>query len=125
MLRTFQFRLFPNAAQRPALEHVLADYCETYNAALQERRDAWRLERKSITYRKQQDELTAVPAIRCSHGGEDVPKTLAARRHDCPRCGLSLGRDHNAALNILALGMSPAGTSPQNLHMAQVRESCI
>jgi putative transposase len=58
MLRTFQFRLYPNATQRSALEFVLRDNAETYNAALQERRDAWRLERKAITYRMQQDELT-------------------------------------------------------------------
>jgi putative transposase len=58
MLRTFQFRLYPNATQRGALEFVLRDNCETYNAALAERRDAWKLERKAITYRMQQDELT-------------------------------------------------------------------
>jgi putative transposase len=58
MLRTFQFRLYPNAAQRAALEFVLRDNCETYNAALQERRDAWELERKAISYRMQQNELT-------------------------------------------------------------------
>jgi len=58
MLRTFQFRLRPNAAQTAALERILTDNCETYNAALQERRDAWRMARKSITYRDQQDELT-------------------------------------------------------------------
>lgn len=60
MLRTFQFRLLPNATQRRALEFVLRDNCETYNAALQERREAWKLERKSISYRMQQDELTAL-----------------------------------------------------------------
>jgi len=58
MLRTFQFRLYPNATQRAALEFVLRDNAETYNAALQERRDAWKLERKALTYRMQQDELT-------------------------------------------------------------------
>lgn len=58
MLRTFQFRLQPNATQRAALELVLQDNCETYNAALKERRDAWKLDRKAITYRMQQDELT-------------------------------------------------------------------
>ena len=58
MLRTFQFRLYPNATQRAALDFLLRDNAETYNAALQERRDAWKLERKAITYRMQQDELT-------------------------------------------------------------------
>ena len=32
--------------------------------------------------------------------GEKVPKKLWKREHNCPNCGLSLGRDHNAALNI-------------------------
>lgn len=58
MFRSFQLRLNPNKAQRAALEHVLADSCETYNAALQERRDAWKLQRKSISYFDQCAELT-------------------------------------------------------------------
>ena len=58
MLKTFQFRLRPNATQRAALEYILADSAETYNAALQERKEAWKLQRKSITYRDQQAELT-------------------------------------------------------------------
>ena len=58
MLRTFQFRLRPNAGQSALLERTLGDNCETYNAALQERRDAWKMCRESITYRNQQDELT-------------------------------------------------------------------
>jgi putative transposase len=37
----------------------------------------------------------------CSACGALVPKTLAERWHDCHACGLSLGRDHNAARNIL------------------------
>lgn len=50
-------------------------------------------------------------SIRCSGCGEPVPKTLADRQHNCV-CGVSLGRDHNAALNILALGNSAAGLVP-------------
>ncbi|WP_411289483.1 zinc ribbon domain-containing protein [Methanothrix sp.] len=34
-----------------------------------------------------------------------VPKTLEDRVHECPRCGIKLDRDHNAALNILTLGL--------------------
>lgn len=58
MLRTFQSRLHPNATQRAMLERILADNCETYNAALQERKEAYKLERKSISYYDQQAELT-------------------------------------------------------------------
>ncbi len=32
--------------------------------------------------------------------GEKVPKKLHIRWHDCPSCGCSLDRDHNAAINI-------------------------
>lgn len=42
----------------------------------------------------------------CSGCGELVPKRIWNRTHNCPKCGLSLGRDHNAALNILRLGES-------------------
>ena len=34
MLRTFQFRLLPNAGQVALLDRTLADNAETYNAAL-------------------------------------------------------------------------------------------
>lgn len=40
---------------------------------------------------------------RCSRCQNEVKKNLSVRWHDCPHCGLSLDRDHNAALNILAL----------------------
>jgi putative transposase len=45
---------------------------------------------------------------RCSACGEDVPKTLSQRWHDCPVCGLSPSRDENAARDILRLGLSLA-----------------
>lgn len=41
----------------------------------------------------------------CSGCGREVPKDLSVRRHDCPRCGLSLHRDENAARNVLARGL--------------------
>jgi len=41
----------------------------------------------------------------CSSCGELVPKRLSDRIHTCPRCGLVMGRDHNAARNILHRGL--------------------
>jgi putative transposase len=46
---------------------------------------------------------------KCSGCGEMVPKTLWERIHRCPRCGLVMGRDHNAAVNIEGLGLSLVG----------------
>jgi putative transposase len=45
----------------------------------------------------------------CSGCGREVSKGLSVRWHQCPfeDCGTSLHRDHNAALNILALGKHP------------------
>ena len=45
----------------------------------------------------------------CSGCGVIVPKTLADRVHQCPECGLVLDRDHNAARNILHLGVLAQG----------------
>jgi putative transposase len=42
----------------------------------------------------------------CSGCGEIVKKDLSERAHSCPSCGLILDRDHNAAKNIHALGLS-------------------
>lgn len=37
----------------------------------------------------------------CSSCGKRVKKPLSQRSHNCPYCGISLHRDHNAAKNIL------------------------
>jgi putative transposase len=42
---------------------------------------------------------------KCSQCSTMVPKTLAERTHACPNCGLELDRDHNAAKNIVTLGL--------------------
>lgn len=41
----------------------------------------------------------------CSGCGEIVKKELSERTHSCPFCDLVLDRDHNAAINILRLGL--------------------
>ena len=41
----------------------------------------------------------------CSACGTKVVKSLSTRTHNCGACGTILDRDHNAALNILAIGL--------------------
>jgi putative transposase len=62
--KTFKFRLYPTQAQREAIEGHLRLCCELYNAALQERRDAWKTSRVSIGFRQQSAQLSAVKAER-------------------------------------------------------------
>jgi len=45
----------------------------------------------------------------CSNCGKQVVKTLSQRTHHCGPCGTVLDRDHNAALNILAIGLNRVG----------------
>ncbi len=49
---------------------------------------------------------------RCSDCGAIVIKDLSERVHDCA-CGLVLDRDHNAAINILGLGLQAVGLNTQ------------
>ena len=50
----------------------------------------------------------------CSKCGHRQKKTLAVRTHACACCGLTLDRDHNAALNILRLGLQSLGRVPRS-----------
>jgi putative transposase len=52
---------------------------------------------------------------KCSGCGEMVTKPLAERVHMCPKCGLVLDRDINAARNTLALGPERALTETKPL----------
>ena len=62
--KTYKFRIFPTKAQVSKLENTL-DLCrETYNAALQERRDAWKLNRISISNQNQEKQLPELKKIR-------------------------------------------------------------
>lgn len=58
----YKFRAYPNAAQRRALEGQLSEACRLYNAALQERRDAWTMCRKRVSLRDQDRQLKHIRA---------------------------------------------------------------
>lgn len=57
MRRAFKFRLYPTKAQERVLDALLDGAHDLYNAALQQRRDAWSGQRKSINYLYQAAEL--------------------------------------------------------------------
>jgi len=62
--RAFKYRIYPSHAQQTRLEQTLGFCCELYNAGLQERRDAWRIARRSIGYKDQQNQLPDIKRIR-------------------------------------------------------------
>lgn len=47
--------------------------------------------------------------VNCSGCGTKVPKTLAVRLHECPKCNLEMDRDENAAINILHKALTAVG----------------
>ena len=55
--RAYKFLLRPTAHQRAALEACLEDTRQLYNAALEERREAWRMGRHQITFYSQDAQL--------------------------------------------------------------------
>lgn len=62
MRRTYKYRLYPTRNQTEALTAQLAEACRLYNAALQERRDAYTRARVSLTYYDQANQLKALRA---------------------------------------------------------------
>src|SRR5215510_853141 len=60
--KNFKYRLYPTAAQILALDGQLAEACRLYNAAVQERRYAYRISHKSINYYDQANQLKEIRA---------------------------------------------------------------
>jgi putative transposase len=62
--RTYRYRIYPTFRLRLALEAQLSFACQLYNAALEQRRYAWRGRHRSISLYEQFRELTAVRAAK-------------------------------------------------------------
>ncbi|MDF1482036.1 RNA-guided endonuclease InsQ/TnpB family protein [Extensimonas sp. H3M7-6] len=62
--RKVTFKLYPNAEQEKRLEAWVRLHCELYNAALQERIEAYRKAGKSISYYEQQNVLPEIKMAR-------------------------------------------------------------
>lgn len=61
--RTFRYRIYPTRAQVTAMSNVLRLCRELYNAALQERRDAWKCSRTPISFAGQSAQLPEIKQI--------------------------------------------------------------
>ena len=59
-LKAYKYRLYPNKKQAEKLQWTLDRARELYNAAIQERRDAYRMVGKSITYYDQAKQLPEI-----------------------------------------------------------------
>jgi len=60
IIKSFKFRIFPSKVIAAKLENTLYLCQQLYNAALQERKEAYEINRISINYRKQQDQLPEI-----------------------------------------------------------------
>ena len=57
MRRAYKFRAYPTRPQEARSAWLLADHCDLYNAALEERREAWRMRKASVSYGTQSAQL--------------------------------------------------------------------
>jgi putative transposase len=60
--RAYKLRAYPTRPQEGRTVRLLRDHCDLYNAALQERREAWRMQRVSISYVDQSAQLKEIRA---------------------------------------------------------------
>lgn len=58
--QTFQFRAYTSKGGYEQLDHVLAEQCLLYNAALEHRKTAWKMAGARISYRAQRKEMTQI-----------------------------------------------------------------
>jgi putative transposase len=64
MKKTYRYRIYPTKKQEAILNQQLALCCELYNAALQERRDAFRMCGTSINFTQQSAQLPEIKKAR-------------------------------------------------------------
>ena len=63
MRRSYKFRIYPTAGQARRAAQCLRDHQRLYNAALEERREAWRMGKVGIRYGQQSAQLKDIRAL--------------------------------------------------------------
>ena len=62
MRRAYKLRAYPTRPQENGAVRLLADHCDLYNAALAERREAWRMRKVRVNYGDQSAQLKEIRA---------------------------------------------------------------
>ena len=65
--KAYKFRIYPTQKQLGKMEWTLRRCKELYNAALEERREAYRMNGVSVSYNMQADQLPAMKAVRSEY----------------------------------------------------------
>jgi putative transposase len=60
--RAYKLRAYPTRSQENRAVRLLADHCDLYNAALAERREAWRMHKVRVSYGDQSGQLKEIRA---------------------------------------------------------------
>ena len=63
MIKTFKYRIYPNTEQEQKLSSTVSLCCELYNACLEERREAYRLQHKTLSKYYQMRELKEMKIV--------------------------------------------------------------
>ncbi len=80
MMKAFKYRLYPTRKQGDTLQFILDRNREIYNAALEERREAWRLCKVSVTFEMQSAQLPDIKKD-CPEFGEIYAQILQETLH--------------------------------------------
>ena len=100
MRRSYKFLLRPTRKQEAALGACLEDTRQLYNAALEERREAWRMGRHRVTFYSQDAQLTEIRA--------DAPERYGRWSFTCERAAIRrLDRAFQAFFDRVKAGEKP------------------
>ena len=100
MRRSYKFRLRPTRQQEATLVACLDDTRQLYNAALEERREAWRMGRRRVTFYSQDAQLKQIRA--------DDPERYGRWSFSCERAAIRrLDRAFQAFFRRVQAGEKP------------------
>jgi putative transposase len=90
--RAYKFRAYPTSPQEGRAAALLADHCDLYNAALEERREAWRTSKVAVSYGIQSAQLKE---IRRADPGGQGRHSFTAQQQTLRRLNTVFGAFHD------------------------------